>query len=339
MERVFCQRRPAAPGFCLNRRMTLPATPVGVASVPAVPHGRTAFRLEWHFLPKEVRALIEDELGSPVVVAESRTSGFTPGFASVLTGENGAQVFVKAASKIAQRAIAESYDEEIRKVSALAGTVPAPRLEWFSREESWVLLGYESVPSRQPERPWTPADLTRALDLADEIALPADRLPAELTVTSLVEDLPELVTGWEVADAGWPHRDESAELAGSLASMPADHLVHADLRDDNILLAADGRTLACDWNWPALGSPWQDSLDLLISAHGDGVDAEAVLRDRERLAAVEADHLDAWLAGVTGFMLAASQRPVPTTSPYLRIHNRWMAEAAWSWLAQRRGWS
>jgi hypothetical protein len=319
--------------------MSLPAAPVGMTAVPGVPHGRTALRLEWRFLPPEVRALVEDELGSPVVAAESRTSGFTPGFASVLTGESGAQVFVKAASKIAQAAIAESYEEEIRKVTALADVVPAPRLEWFSRAESWVLLGYESVPSRQPRRPWTSADLTRALDLADTIALPADRLPGGFEAQSLVEDLPELLTGWEVVDADWPHRDESAALATSLAALPADHLVHADLRDDNILLAADGRTLACDWNWPALGTSWQDSLDLLISAHGDGVDTEAVLRSRERLAAVDPDHVDAWLAGVTGFMLAASQRPVPPTSPYLRIHNRWTAEAAWSWLAARRGWS
>ncbi len=319
--------------------MSLPAVPAGLAAVPGVPHGRTALRLEWRFLPPEVRALVEDELGSPVLTAESRTSGFTPGFASVLTGESGAQVFVKAASKIAQAAIAESYEEEIRKVTALADAVPAPRLEWFSRAESWVLLGYESVPSRQPRRPWTSEDLTRALDLADEIALPADRLPGGLVAKSLVEDLPELLTGWAAVDAGWPHRDEAAALAASLAALPADHLVHADLRDDNILLAADGRTLACDWNWPALGTSWQDSLDLLISAHGDGVDVEAVLRSRERLATVDADHVDAWLAGVTGFMLAASQRPVPPTSPYLRIHNRWTAEAAWSWLARRRGWS
>lgn len=312
--------------------------PRGTKQVDGVPHGRTAYRLEWQFLPKEVRALVEDELGSPVVRAESRTSGFTPGFASVLTGADGSQVFVKAASKVAQAEIAASYAEEIRKVVALDEAVPAPRLEWFSREESWVLLGYEAVVSRQPRRPWKKPDLARSLDLAGRIALPADRLPADLELVPLIEDLPELVTGWEQADEDWPHRVEAAELAASLADLPADHLVHADLRDDNILLAADGRTLACDWNWPGLGTDWQDAVDLLISAHGDGVDAEAALRGHDRLAATEPDHVDAWLAGITGFMLAASQRPVPPTSPYLRVHNRWTAEAAWSWLAQRRGW-
>ena len=106
--------------------MTLPLAPVGTAAVPSVPHGRTALRLEWRFLPKEVRALVEDELGSPVVAAESRTSGFTPGFASVLTGESGAQVFVKAANKVAQAQIAKSYDEEIRKVTRKTANLLAP---------------------------------------------------------------------------------------------------------------------------------------------------------------------------------------------------------------------
>lgn len=311
--------------------------PLGTAGVPPVPHGRTALRLEWKFLPKQLRALVEDELGSPVVKAESRTSGFTPGFASVLTGENGARAFVKAASKVAQAEVAASYDEEIRKVVALDSAVPGPQLEWFSRQESWVVLGYEAVDGRQPRRPWRAAELDRCLDLAEQIALPADALPDGLELAPLVRDLPTLVTGWdEVED--WPHQEEVAGLARVLADLPADHLVHADLRDDNILLPAAGPALACDWNWPALGAPWQDALDLLISAHGDGVDTEAVLAGRASLAAVDPEHVDAWLAGVCGYMLAASQRPVPPTSPHLRIHNRWTAEAAWSWLARRRGW-
>ncbi|MET3963316.1 hypothetical protein ABIE44_003250 [Marmoricola sp. OAE513] len=314
-------------------------SPVGTRGVDAVPHGKTALRLEWKFLPPEVRSLVEDELGSPVVRAESRTSGFTPGFASVLTGENGRQTFVKAASKVAQAQVAASYAEEIRKVSALGDVVPAARLEWFSQQQNWVLLGYEAVPSRQPRRPWNTSDLERCLDLAEEIAVPAADLPGGTQLVPLLDELPSLVSGWDSVPDSWPHRDEAAGLAAGLLTLPAEHLVHADLRDDNILLGADGRTLACDWNWPGLGTPWQDGLDLLVSAHGDGIDAEAVLQRRPALSGVDPDDVDAWLAGICGFMLEASQRPVPPTSPYLRVHNRWTAEAAWSWLARRRGWT
>lgn len=313
--------------------------PVGPDGVPGVPHGDTALRLEWKFLPREVRALVEDELGSPVVKTESRTSGFTPGFASILTGADGSRVFVKAASKVAQAEIASSYAEEIRKLVLLGDAIPAPALQWFSKDEAWVLLGFEAVTAKQPRRPWRLAELDRALDLAEQIAASTTSLPAGLDLHPLVVDLPDLVSGWDNVDPSWPHHGEAAELAARLADMPGGAFVHADLRDDNILFAADGRTLACDWNWPALGAVWQDTMDLLISAYGDGLDVEPVLAARELTGDADPDDLDAWLAGVCGFMLTACQRPVPPTSPYLRTHQRWTAEAAWSWLAHRRGWS
>ncbi|MCW2755583.1 MAG: hypothetical protein JWQ32_2994 [Marmoricola sp.] len=314
------------------------SAPTGPSGIPGVPHGRTALRLEWKFLPREVRALVEDELGSPVVRAESKMSGFTPGFASILTGADGSQVFVKAASKVAQAEIAASYTEEIRKLVLLGDAIPSPALQWFSKDEAWVLLGFEAVTARQPRRPWRPAELDRALDLAEQIAASTTKVPGTLNLEPLVVDLPDLVSGWHHVDPSWPHHTEAAELAASLADVPADRFVHADLRDDNILFATDGRTLACDWNWPALGAVWQDTLDLLISAHGDGLDVDPILAARDLTRDVQADHVDAWLAGVCGFMLNASQRPVPPTSPHLRTHNRWTAEAAWSWLARRRGW-
>ena len=53
------------------------------------PHGRTARRLEWPFLPPTLRAEIEGHCGSPVVEAHSQGAGYTPGFASVLVCEDG----------------------------------------------------------------------------------------------------------------------------------------------------------------------------------------------------------------------------------------------------------
>ena len=41
----------------------------------------------------------------------------------------------------------------------------------------------------------------------------------------------------------WPHHEEATALAASLRDRPADRFAHFDLRDDNILLAADGRIL------------------------------------------------------------------------------------------------
>lgn len=313
--------------------------PVGVDGVPAVPHGKTALRLDWKFLPAEIRALIEKRLGSPVVAATSKTSGFTPGFASVVTGADGRQAFVKAASRAAQAEIASSYAEEARKRLILGDQIPAPRLDWVTDDDTWVVLGFEAVESRQPRRPWRPAELDRALDLAEAISASTTAPPAELALQPLYVDLPPLLTGWTGVPQDWPHHEEAAALARSFSEVPDNrHFVHADLRDDNILLTPDGRALACDWNWPALGPRWQDTVDLLLTAHGDGLNADAYLAERVLTRDADPDHIDAWLAAICGFMLFARNRPGPASSPHLRTHTDWYAEASWSWLTQRRGW-
>ncbi|HET6151769.1 MAG TPA: hypothetical protein VFE15_02375 [Marmoricola sp.] len=316
------------------------AGPVGTAGVPGVPHGRTASRLEWRFLPKEVRALVEDELGGAVVEARSQTAGFTPGFASVLTAANGNRSFVKAANKTAQPEIAASYAEEARKLALLPDEAPSPELEWFSRDETWVVLGFEAVDAKPPRRPWRLPSLHRALDLAEQIVEATEVVDSELGLQPLYVDLPPLVAGWAQAPADWPHRAEAAALAAGLPSVQdGGRFVHADLRDDNILFASDGRTLACDWNWPALGPRWHDSVDLLIAAHGDGVEVEKVLAARDLTREADPEAIDSWLAALCGFMLAARRREPPMNSPHLQTHTTWYAEAAWSWLAQRRGWT
>jgi Phosphotransferase enzyme family len=319
--------------------MPLPDAPVGTAGAAPVPHGHTAVRLGWRFLPPDVRSLVEGHLGGPVVDAVSRDGGFTPGFASVLTTSDGSRGFVKAANRAAQAEIAASYAEEARKLAVLGDHIPAPRLRWVHDDDAWVVLGFEAVDARQPRRPWRPAELDRALDLAEAIADATADAPAELDLKPLVEDVPRLVTGWADVPTTWPHHDEAAALARSMSTRPAEHFVHCDLRDDNILLAGDGRTLACDWNWPALGPVWQDTVDLLISAHGDGLDVEPVLAARPLTRDADPEHVDAWIAATCGFMLSARNRPSPTSSPHLRTHSDWYAEAAWSWLAQRRAWS
>ncbi|HSE69826.1 MAG TPA: phosphotransferase [Nocardioidaceae bacterium] len=320
--------------------MTLPHD---LSTVENVPHGSTARRLEWTMLPPMTRRLIETRLGSPVVHAASAGAGFTPGFASVLTTTDGRRHFVKAASKKAQEPFANSYREEVRKLRLLPEGLPVPRLLWSHEDEAWIVLGLEYVEGATPRRPWTEADLSACLDTLEVLADRLTPAPERMALGTFAEDFASFRTGWQHVREhapGWPHLEEVTALADRMEeATKGDALVHTDGRDDNFLLRADGTALLCDWNWPVLGAAWIDTVLLLISAYGDGLDTEAVLARRRLTRDVDPEHVDVLLALICGYMLECRDRPVPTSSPFLRVHARWYSEATWSWLARRRGWS
>ncbi len=312
------------------------------APTTTIPHGRTAQRLEWRFLPPHIRSVVERHVGSPVLDAASQRSGFTPGFASVLTCADSSHHFVKAASVKAQAPFAAAYREEARKLAALPSGAPAPRLLWV-HDDDWVVLGLEHVEARNPERPWRQGDLDRCLDALELVADLLTPPPASLRLDTFAVEQAELPGHWSrVAELypGQPHLDEAADLAAGFAEVTAGQtLVHTDVRDDNVLVCTDGRTLFCDWNWPVLGAGWVDSVMALIGPRGDGLDVEQVLGNRRLTRDVPTDHVDRLLALLCGFFLKQAAEPVPATSPWLRHAQRWQGEVVWAWLSERRGWA
>ncbi|WP_240641430.1 phosphotransferase family protein [Nocardioides ferulae] len=311
-----------------------------------IPHGRTARRLEWSFLPPHLRAEVERRCGSPVVAADSRQAGFTPGFASVLHCADGSRHFVKAASVKAQRAFAEAYREEARKLAALPDTVPAPRLLWTHDADDWVVLGIEHVESRAPQRPWTAADLEATLDALEVVAESLTPPPAALRLPPMSEEFADWPGLWDrLRDSppDLPHLAERLEDAAALAARfpevcGGSTLVHTDVRDDNVLVDDTGRVQLCDWNWPVLGADWVDTVMALIGPRGDGVDVDGVLGRRRLVKDVPPAHIDVALALLAGYFLLQCQQPVPPTSPHLREAQRWQGEVVWHWLCERRGW-
>ncbi len=301
-------------------------------------------------LPPTSRALVERRCGSRVVEAVSQGGGFTPGMAAVLRCADGSRHFVKAASVLAQRQFAESYREEARILASLPATVPAPALRWVHDDGEWVALGIEHVAARTPSRPWALAELRRCLDLLEDAAAILTPVPAGLRLESVAEELGGLARRWDHVPPVAPglptlpllaeHRAEAAALAEQFAAASAgDTVVHTDVRDDNLLLAEDDRTLLCDWNWPARGAAWIDTLALLIGPRGDGLDAEAVLAAAPLTRDVAAGDIDSFLALVTGYFLVSAAMPVPASSPHIRAAQRWQGEVCWAWLCERRGWS
>lgn len=315
----------------------------GAVLPTTIPHGRTARRLEWTFLPPHVRVLIEQQCGSPVVSAASQTSGFTPGFASVLTCEDGTRHFVKAASTKAQRVFAAAYREEARKLAMLPGQVPAPRLLWLHDADDWVVLGLEYVEARAPRRPWSGSDLEACTAMLDTVASTLTPPPPELGLVDFGTEFADFPGYWDHVRATrprLPHLEEAAGLAARFGEVThGSTLVHTDVRDDNILICTDGRTLVCDWNFPCVGAAWLDTLFLMIGPRGDGLDVDAVLAAQPLTRDLPAEHVDIVLALLTGYFYRQSDEPVPPTSPHLRAHQRWQGEVLWDWLCERRHWS
>lgn len=314
---------------------------VGVTSTYPGPVGRTAQRLEWVHLPPKVRAAVEARLGRPVVEATSQTSGFTPGFASVLVTDDGARHFVKAASLKAQRMFAQSYREEARKLGALPPSTPAPGLRWSFEAEDWFVLGIEHVQAHAPVRPWREADVAACLDMLAHVATILTPPPPGLRLDTFAAEFADWPAFWDYLRATFvlPRGEEAAALAARFADATAgDTVVHTDVRDDNLLLTADGSVLLCDWNWPVVGAAWIDSLLLLIGPRGDGVDVEAIIATHPTFTDVPAESIDILLALVTGYFLKSGDDPVPATSPHIRGHQRWQGDVCWEWLCARRGW-
>jgi len=308
----------------------------------AIPLGKTARRLQWAHLPPAVRALVEERCGSTVVEAASQDSGFTPGFASVLTCADGSRHFVKAASVKAQRMFAHSYREEARKLAALPPEAPAAPLRWVHHDDEWVVLGFEYVDGRTPHRPWRRPELDVALAALARAADVLTPPPGDLELDSFVDEFAPLPGFWDQVRETYPgleHADEAAALAARFAEVTGgDTVVHTDVRDDNILLTADGEAVLCDWNWPVVGAAWLDTVLLMIGPRGDGLDVDAVLAQHELTRDVPAEHIEIVIALVTAYFLKQAAEPVPPTSPHIREAQRWQGEVCWEWLCERRGW-
>ena len=311
-----------------------------------VPVAGTAVRPLWPELPVAVRHRIEGAIGAAVVAAASQDSGFTPGFASRLRLADGRRVFVKATD--ARRPwLLDCYRLEAAKLALIPSAVPAPRLTLVLDEpidgKPWLILVFDDIDGRPPLRPWQPDEARAALSTATIMAEVLTPPPPGWAWARLADEIFDSPPDWSslrakpdwaaYADALRAYADVSPELlAGST-------LAHLDCRDDNLIMDRDGRAWVCDWNFPAVGPQWTDAVCLAISMYGDGLDVEVLLAETGLVSDQDRDGVDCLLAVLTTYFLLQSVQPPNPTSPYLRIHQTWYAQASGTWLKQRLGWT
>jgi len=313
-----------------------------------VPRAATALRPTWAELPGAVRRGIQDHLGSTVIEARSQGSGFTPGFASRLRLANGRRCFVKAASSEFAW-MAAAYREEATKRALLPAVVPAPRLETTlvidhdqvgGLDHAWVVLVFEDIDGEPPVRPWTPDQAASALRATTAMSRALTPAPSGYPWQSVVDDLGRVDLGWSnLSDhpESQPQLDDLMALTNRAEQLLAgDTLVHLDLRDDNMIIDHQGHAWVCDWNFPALGPIWADTVCIAISMQGDGLDGEGLLAGSPLITEEDREGIDCLLALLTAYFLTKGSEPALDSSPYLRTHQQWYGQVTGNWLRARR---
>jgi hypothetical protein len=316
-----------------------------------VPVRATARRPRWPEVPAAVRTAIERRLGSAVVSAHSAGTGFTPGFASRLTLDDGASVFVKAASSAYDRVhgwpLSDAYREEVRKLTLLPEGIGSPRLLWSEDRvidgEQWIAVAFEYVDGRPPRRPWRQDQLDLVLDKVTAIAPLLTPAPERLGLEPIGE---HLAGNADERLARIALLEPDAEWVVTVSALCADALggaiagntvVHMDLREDNVLIDSADEVWIVDWNWPVVGADWVDVVCLVLSAVGDGYDGDALLAKHPLTCRVDPHAIDALLAVLWSFWAVAVLDPVPHGSPHLRDHQRWYLDTTRTWLERRLG--
>jgi len=123
-----------------------------------------------------------------------------------------------------------------------------------------------------------------------------------------------------------------------------DHLIHFDLRPDNLLVGrragevAD-RAYVLEWNWVTLGPAWCDWVSVIPAMQAQGHDLGELMDSTPLSRSADPHALDVWLALLAVYMLVCFEdEPPPGATMALRRHQRFYAQVFLDSLATHRGW-
>lgn len=303
--------------------------------------------MEWSAVPRSVRDAVDLALGSAVVETVNLEGGFSPGPAARCDLADGRRVFVKAAGERLNPISPAMHRIEGAVLGALPADHPSPTLIDVVDDGDWVALLVEWVDGSMPPAPLADDDVARALRLVDRLAETGSGLhPVGVEPfrrrgrslfghwTGLLASPPRGLDPWSRT-----HLTQLANLESDIEqASEGRHLIHGDLRTDNMIFSVDGpeHDIAVDWPSAAIGAPWIDLLELLPALHLDGGPPPAEIFDTRRVArGADAEAVDVVLATFAGFLTRHALLPAPPGLPTLRAFQAAQARIARRWLAQR----
>lgn len=307
---------------------------------PVRSHG---IRILWSDLPGEVRAWVAHELGDLIEV-QPQQGGFSPGVAARVRGTRGSG-FVKAVGEGINATAAELIALEAEVLRQLPAHVGAPALvsafDTLVEGERWTGLLVEDIPGRLPQTPWTTEEVSATLAALRQLV--ARPLAADHSLARLEDRMGASLGHWPAVVADPPadldpwlmqRRDALVELTASVPErLVGEHLVHGDIRADNLLVTDTGAVRVVDWPEATRGAAWVDTLTLALNVRLLGGPWEAVEEQVADLGATREDVL-AVVAGLCGYFLHHARLPDPPGLPTLREFQRVQGLVATTWLRE-----
>jgi len=283
-------------------------------------------RLPYEQTPPAVRRWVETELGAPVVESRTSLGGMSPGCEARLRLADGRRAFVKAVGADLNPVTPTLFRHEIEVLDHLDPAPYRPGVVATYDDGSWVALLLEDIEGRHP-------DLSSA-SVADAVwrtvAAQTEELtppPRGLRVLRLSESVMRWCESWSglaahpgrcLPDWATQDFDRLRDLVTRLPDrLPVETLCHWDVRDDNLLVRADGSVLIFDWGMARLGPRWADLFALCLEW------AETPDFD-QRIARTAADPVTVTdlLLGLGGHLAFGATQPAPPGLPTLPAFRR-----------------
>ncbi len=300
-------------------------------------------RLPYDAVPPPVRAWVDHALGSPVVAVAEQVGWMSPGCATRLVCADGTRAFVKAVGGSLNPDTPGLFRREVGVLEHLGEHPLWARMLASYDDGDWVALLIEDVEGRHPDFS-DPAELASVLDGTERLSevLQARGLPGGVRLVDIADrfrtwadtlaSLPEAPGATPVPDWLRPDPHRWADLLRQHAAHPMPHLVHWDIRVDNLIRRTDGELVFVDWGMAARGPAWVDPL-LARMEQVEQPAFDASTTSSPALTAAGDELVTAFLAGFAAHLAVRSTVAVDLNLPTLnefriRESRRMMAAVA-----------
>lgn len=294
-------------------------------------------RAPYAAVPERVRTWVDRILGSPVVAWADQVGGMSPGCATRVVCADGSRAFVKAVGVGLNPDTPNLFRREALTLSLLGAHPLWADLRASYDEDGWVALLLEDVEGHHPDLS-DDAAMQALVEATDELTrvmgerVPEPPAPAPLdgglTDTRLsyekwatcfehLHRVPgDLMPRWVVERA-----DEFRERTLALVEHPMTHLVHWDIRDDNLLQRPGGELVFVDWGAAGVGPDWVDPM-LARLERVDQPWFDESLSSSPALVRAGDEAVTSWLVGLGAFLGWRAHVAVDVNLPTLNDFRR-----------------